>query len=1175
MSEVNVEVFQKCYKGDLQGVLQMLLNKEATVDSTDPIQNSSLLQWAASGGQLKVMENLIKLKASINHQNNVGNTPLHSCCKNAHEDCAKLLLKKGADATLLNKDGKSAVDLLKHALEKKKQKERLKKAGSVATSTPPTPSTSTPCPAPVPSAKSEPSITEAPKAKGLVRCDSTELKGSLKIRIEYFDVKSRITKSKTFFYRPELTLGDVLYDMGQKLEIPEEDLDEFGLFMLPLEGEMHNGVWLKMDRTLVSYGLAKYSGSLLFKWRHRPVWVSICKGGNKAVLYDDSEPVSTLFSLALENFALNEFLFAGNTLVDMASTVFIDPQQSLRDQGFGGDLSVTICTAAKVDRTRFKIKAYTADDGVDYVFAVQTPSIEGILQQRKKHRSRIKSFKKRFWLLRKDRLSVFQNEKMTELSLAISVRTLIEARPLRSDISTVPQKMIPAAFEVLTPTDSFILVAEDRRAMFAWVDELETARKIYADNPSFWARRKEHAVESHEKEEEPAATVGPTAGAERGIPLEEEEEDENVRSDLSLTTTVVVPTEQELEEEMEEVRTVLQQELASAMRTVTLDAKIEVEQDNAENYSALVQLQARMLEAYISTEPDLLDDPYIAGLLPLHLFSEKFARACACGVFLCCFINALFPNTIDPRVIHMHNTLSLSQRKDNVSLALSAAFTVGVDNIASVKPEDLIVGSVKTQSYTRLLMWKLLEVSLHDQITTIIIESPQLVKELTMDDENPDDLVNRPPLEIVDRWLKHTLVDTDSFVASPVSVASVGEHILDSHGLLYWELMLCIDREIATLADHPLSERVPMAAAKIGCRELFIPEVFDVDFLILHQLLLTELFITSLLLSASKMDSSDVQVNVLSPTKKVVKKLPSIPLAAIPSEDELPPAIEGPCEPRPLQLNFRSHVGAGSVVKSPLLMELELKRKRWDSQKNKVNLDAARGREIRAFKIFLISLGVETPIRNLPTDLRTGVIFLQAFDKVKPGCVDWRKVSIKSPISPFKQVENCNQALSVAASLGLKTVGIGGPDLHEGNITLQLGLCWQILRYHVLNSMKGLKINGKKARLTETDVVAWANQTVTDARKKNTIRNLEDKSISSGLFLIDLLYAVEPQAVNYDNVTPGRSREERELNAKYALSVAWRLGVLHYLVWEDIVEVKSKMILTFLCAVAKVSSWSD
>ena len=50
-------------------------------------------------------------------------------------------------------------------------------------------------------------------------------------------------------------------------------------------------------------------------------------------------------------------------------------------------------------------------------------------------------------------------------------------------------------------------------------------------------------------------------------------------------------------------------------------------------------------------------------------------------------------------------------------------------------------------------------------------------------------------------------------------------------------------------------------------------------------------------------------------------------------------------------------------------------------------------------------------------------------------------------------------------------------------------------------------------------------------------------------------------------VTPGVTEEEQKLNAKYAISSARKLGCTLFLLWEDIVEVRPKMLLSFMATV--------
>lgn len=46
----------------------------------------------------------------------------------------------------------------------------------------------------------------------------------------------------------------------------------------------------------------------------------------------------------------------------------------------------------------------------------------------------------------------------------------------------------------------------------------------------------------------------------------------------------------------------------------------------------------------------------------------------------------------------------------------------------------------------------------------------------------------------------------------------------------------------------------------------------------------------------------------------------------------------------------------------------------------------------------------------------------------------------------------------------------------------------------------------------------------------------------------------------------GITSEEKEMNAKYVLSVARKLGATVFIIWEDITEVKPKMILLLIAS---------
>ena len=65
---------------------------------------------------------------------------------------------------------------------------------------------------------------------------------------------------------------------------------------------------------------------------------------------------------------------------------------------------------------------------------------------------------------------------------------------------------------------------------------------------------------------------------------------------------------------------------------------------------------------------------------------------------------------------------------------------------------------------------------------------------------------------------------------------------------------------------------------------------------------------------------------------------------------------------------------------------------------------------------------------------------------------------------------------------------------------------------------------------------------------------------------------IEPRAINWDNiVTDKEDDESKQNNTKYAISIARKLGATVFLVWEDIAEVKSNLLLTFFAFVFMMS----
>ncbi|CAG7918594.1 unnamed protein product [Penicillium olsonii] len=232
------------------------------------------------------------------------------------------------------------------------------------------------------------------------------------------------------------------------------------------------------------------------------------------------------------------------------------------------------------------------------------------------------------------------------------------------------------------------------------------------------------------------------------------------------------------------------------------------------------------------------------------------------------------------------------------------------------------------------------------------------------------------------------------------------------------------------------------------------------------------------------------------------------------------------------------------------------------------DFDAEGEREARVFTLWLNSLDVQPAVNSLFDDLRDGFVLLQAYDKVIPGSVNWRHVN-KPPASGgelmrFKAVENTNYSIELGKFNGFSLVGVQGADITDGQRTLTLGLVWQLMRRDITNTLSALAQRLGKREITDTEMIKWANDMSSSGGRSSTIRSFKDKSIGSGVFLLDVLCGMKSSYVDYDLVTPGRTDEEAYANAKLSISIARKMGATIWLVPEDICQVRSRLVTTFI-----------
>lgn len=232
------------------------------------------------------------------------------------------------------------------------------------------------------------------------------------------------------------------------------------------------------------------------------------------------------------------------------------------------------------------------------------------------------------------------------------------------------------------------------------------------------------------------------------------------------------------------------------------------------------------------------------------------------------------------------------------------------------------------------------------------------------------------------------------------------------------------------------------------------------------------------------------------------------------------------------------------------------------------DFDAEGEREARVFTMWLNSLDVQPAVNSLFDDLGDGTILLQAYDRVIKGSVNWKFVNKMpnngSEISRFKAVENTNYAIELGKRNGFSLVGVQGADITDGQRTLTLGLVWQLMRKDISETLSTLAQRLGKREITDLEMVRWANDMSRKGSKSSAIRSFKDPSIKTGIFLLDVLNGMKKGYVDYDLVTPGKTDDEAYLNAKLSISIARKMGATIWLVPDDICQVRSRLVTTFI-----------
>jgi len=216
--------------------------------------------------------------------------------------------------------------------------------------------------------------------------------------------------------------------------------------------------------------------------------------------------------------------------------------------------------------------------------------------------------------------------------------------------------------------------------------------------------------------------------------------------------------------------------------------------------------------------------------------------------------------------------------------------------------------------------------------------------------------------------------------------------------------------------------------------------------------------------------------------------------------------------------------------------------------------DIEASKEERVFRLWINSMQIENCfVENLFEEIRDGLIILRVCDRIQEGSVDWKKPKLVCK-NLFDVSHNANLAEEAMRTIGVKMIGVGAQDISDGHKKNILAMIWQLMRVHYM------KIIGSK---TDKDLINWVNSVV---NPDTPLGGFGDAQFSNGRILIKLAGSIEPRIINWDLVTAGETDEEKELNAKYAISIARKLGAIIFMVWDDIPKINKKMLLIFVCS---------
>jgi len=502
----------------------------------------------------------------------------------------------------------------------------------------------------------------------------------------------------------------------------------------------------------------------------------------------------------------------------------------------------------------------------------------------------------------------------------------------------------------------------------------------------------------------------------------------------------------------------------------------------------------------------LAGDPDIGNRLPFPTDTFEMFDECRDGLVLAKLINDSVADTIDERVLNRPGrkikTLNAFHMTENNNIVINSAKGIGC-SVVNIGSGDIKEGR---EHLILGLIWQIIRRGLLSKIDIKL--HPELYR-LLEEDETLEQFLRLPPEQILLRWFNYhlknakwnrTYINPFPTLLATMLIQCSVQNF--SHDVKDGENYTILLSQLAP----SLCDRTPLQTRDLHQRA------------------------EQVLSNADKLDCR----KFLSPTSLVAGN-PKLNLAFVANL-------------------FNTHPGLDPIT---------------EEEKAQVeDFDAEGEREARVFTLWLNSLDVQPAVNSLFDDLRDGTILLQAYDKVMPGSVNWRHAN-KPPASGgelmrFKAVENTNYAIELGKQMRFSLVGVQGADITDGQRTLTLGLVWQLMRRDISETLSALAQRLGKHEITDAEMIKWSNEQSKKGGRGSSIRSFKDQAIGSGVFLLDVLNGMKSSYVDYELVTQGKTDDEAYLNAKLAISIARKMGATIWLVPEDICQVRSRLVVTFI-----------